>query len=343
MGQKLTQRGTNPNPLTLADIIHAVSVADTTQSTQGSSYKNTLQALANLMKRSGMGNFQTVAPTVSNDITQGYTNGTFWYNTTTDILYILKDQTAGSANWLNISSLITLQIAYDNGNNVNGADVIIDGGATHIFAVGLSAAGGNTGDNVIALGSDAALNNSGDNVTAIGFDAAKSNIGNIVNAIGISAGENNTGDDLVAIGAGAGFGNTANEVISIGNTSGSGNIGTRLVSLGINTAQDNEGNDVNALGVNAARNNEGDNVNALGSNAGKDNTADNSNFFGLNAGNGNTTSHGVTVFSPESIPSYADQAAADAALTVANGCVAGQIYLWRLTGVTNVISFVIPT
>jgi hypothetical protein len=294
MAQKLTQRGTNPNPLTLIDLIHAVSVADTTQSAQGSSYKNTLQALANLMKRSGMGNFQTVAPTVSNDITQGYTNGTFWYNTNTDILYILKDQTAGSANWLNISSLITLQIAYDNGNNVNGADVIIDGGATHIFAVGLSAAGGNTGDNVIALGSDAALNNSGNYATAIGEQAAKSNTGASVNAIGLFAAKENTGDNVNALGAGAALRNT--------------------------------GNDVNAFGDSAAQ----------------DNTANNSNFFGSFAGLlPNTTAFGVTVFAPTSIPSYADHTAALAALTVGNGCVAGQIYLFR-NEANDTIGYIIP-
>jgi hypothetical protein len=341
MGQKLTQRTTNPNPLTLADIIHAVSVADTTQSPQGSSYKNTLQALINLIKLSGVGNWKTVAPTVNDDSTQGYQNGAFWFDENAQKLYILNDNSAGVADWVDISSLISLQTAYDGGNNVNGADVIIDGGATHIFAVGLSAADGNTGNNVIALGSDAALNNSGDNVTAIGFDAAKSNIGNIVNAIGISAGENNTGDDLVAIGAGAGLGNTANEVIAIGNTSGFNNIGARLVSIGINTAQDNEGNDVNALGLNAGKNNEGDNVNALGSNAGQNNTSNNSNFFGINAGSGNNTSHGVTVFSPESVPTYADHTAASAALTVANGCVAGQVYIYRNES-NDTIGYVLP-
>jgi hypothetical protein len=309
MAQKLTQRGTNPNPLTLADIIHAVSVADTTQSAQGSSYKNTLQALMNLIKLSGVGNWKTVAPTVNDDSTQGYVNGAFWYDENDKKLYILNDNSAGAAEWVVSGS--DLQQAYDNGNVVNGATLTIE------FTT--------------------------DNNFGLGLDALKNNTGTITIAIGLSAGENNTGDDLVAIGAGAGFGNTANEVISIGNTSGFNNIGTRLVSLGINSAQDNEGNDVNALGLNAGKNNEGDNVNALGSNAGQNNTSDNSNFFGLNAGNGNTTSHGVTVFSPESIPSFADQAAADAALTVANGCVAGQIYLWRLTGVTNVISFVIPT
>jgi hypothetical protein len=348
MAQKLTQRGTNPNPLTLIDLIHAVSVADTTQSAQGSSYKNTLQALANLMKRSGMGNFQTVAPTVSNDITQGYTNGTFWYNTNTDILYILKDQTAGSANWLNISSLITLQIAYDNGNNVNGADVIIDGGATHIFAVGLSAAGGNTGNNVIALGSDAALNNSGDYATAIGEEAAKSNTGFYVVGIGSEAAKSNIGNYVNAMGRFSAEDNTKSQLNAIGFFAGYKNTGFSVNAIGgEGVGLENTGDHLNAIGGACGFQNTGDYVNAIGTNAGRKNTANNSNFFGRNAGydsvgdTGNTTSHGVTVFSPESIPSFADQAAADAALTVGNGCVAGQIYLFR-NEANDTIGYIIP-
>jgi hypothetical protein len=282
MAQKLTQRTTNPNPLTLADIIHAVSVADTTQSPQGSSYKNTLQALMNLIKKSGVGNFFNGAPTINDDITQGWIMGSFWFDENAQKLYILNDNSAGAADWVNV---VTMQSAYDGGNVVNGADVVIDGDV-----------------NI---------------VVAIGFEAALDNSGSEINAFGLQSGKNNSGISCNFIGSKSG--------------------------------EDNQGDFANGIGVFSLIENTGENINAFGRNAGRKNTANNSNFFGLNAGYqtsgsiGNTTSHGVTVFSPESIPSFADQAAADAALTVANGCVAGQIYLWRLTGVTNVISFVIPT
>jgi hypothetical protein len=152
-------------------------------------------------------------------------------------------------------------------------------------------------------------------------------------AIGYEAAKNNTGRDVVAFGQSAAYENE----------------GTDVVAFGFNAGNENKGDIVSLVGRNSGQQNEGTWVNAIGLNAGRKNTANNSNFIGRNAGfnstleTGNTTSHGVTVFSPESIPSYANQAAADAALTVANGCVAGQIYLWRLTGVTNVISFVIPS
>jgi len=258
MGQKLTQRATNPNPLTPQDVIHAVSVADTSQSPQGSSYKMTAQQLAGFMKKAGMGNWTTVAPTVNDDSTLGYVNGAFWFDEDAQRFYILNDNSAGAADWRPFD----LQMAYDGGNIVNGADVIIDGG------------GGKLGIGGGALSSSSATN---------------------VNAFGDKAGQNSSG------------------------------------------------NNINALGNLSANASTGNDVNAFGSNAANGNQSNDSNFFGRNAGVNNATPFGVTVFSPESIPSYADQAAADAALTVANGCVAGQIYLWRLTGANNIISFVIPT
>lgn len=169
-----------------------------------------------------------------------------------------------------------LQEAYDGGNVVNNAIVIIDGD-NFLFGVGLDALGGNTGNEVNALGAKAAENNTGNDVNALGNKAALLNTGNEVNALGSLSGKSNTGNH----------------------------------------------------------------VNALGNQAGENNTSSHCNFFGSNAGNGNTTPFGVTVFSPESIPSYADHTAALASLTTANGCVSGQIYLYRNED-NNTIGFVIP-
>jgi hypothetical protein len=243
------------------------------------------------------------------------------------LFLMLEDYGAGGGD-----GVTDLQGAYDGGNVVNDADVIIDGGATHIFAVGLSAAGGNTGDNVIALGSDAALNNSGDFVTAIGINAASNNLGIDVVGIGREAAKDNTGSFVNAIGIEAALNNS----------------GDFVTAIGISSASNNSGSEVIAIGINAASFNSGSEVIAIGFDAGRKNTASGSNFFGQEAGydsigdTGNTTAFGVTVFSPESIPSYANKGAAETALTVANGCVAGQIYLFRNEANDN-IGFIIPS
>jgi hypothetical protein len=169
--------------------------------------------------------------------------------------------------------------------------------------------------------------------------------GNVVNGatVTIDGTNGNFGAGIDAL-----DGNAAQAVAGIGFEAAKNNTGNNVTASGAGAARDNTGNHVNASGNGAAFENTGDNVNAFGNQAGRENTASDSNFFGNEAGYdpvgefGNTTAFGVTVFSPQSIPSYANQAAADAALTVANGCVAGQIYLWRVTGVTNLISFVIP-
>jgi len=180
MAQKLTQRTTNPNPLTLADIIHAVSVADTTQSPQGSSYKNTLQALMNLIKLSGVGNWKTVAPTVNDDSTQGYVNGSFWFDENAQKFYILNDNSAGAADWV----VFDLQFAYNGGNVVNGADIVI---GQRIFAVGVNVLEGNTGIRLFAFDTNAAKNNSGSDVYGFGDSVFEDNSANSLFAVGAQA------------------------------------------------------------------------------------------------------------------------------------------------------------
>jgi len=254
--EKLTQRAFLAAAIALNDLLHIVDVSDTSQSPQGSSYKMTAQQLAGYMKKAGMGNWNTVAPTVNDDSTQGYVNGAFWFDENAQKFYILNDNSAGAAAWV----LFDLQFAYDGGNVVNGADVIIN-------AVG----------NLLGIGSDVLTAQTGTNVNAFGFRAA----------------------------------------------------------LG------NSGDNINAFGSNSADNNSGSHVNSFGNGAGNLNTSDDCNFFGRQAGAFNTTSFGVTVFSNQSVPSYANQAAADAALTVANGCVAGQVYIYR-NEANDTIGFVIP-
>ena len=173
--------------------------------------------------------------------------------------------------------------------------------------------------------------------------------GNVVNGQDVIL-ETFVGPNLHRIGLGNGAldGNTEWAVTGIGKDALKNNTGQNSTAIGDTSGVDNSGIGLVSIGGTSAFQNQGDDVIALGRSSGRKNTADNSNFFGFNAGynsggdTGNTTSHGVTVFSPESIPSYANKGAAQTALTVANGCVAGQIYLFRNEANDN-IGFIIPS
>jgi hypothetical protein len=135
---------------------------------------------------------------------------------------------------------------------------------------------------------------------------------------------------------------TSNNINALGTQAGRNGSGGNINLLGWSSGNNSTGSHLNGFGRLSLNANTGSDVNALGENSGNGNTANNSNFFGKSAGNGNTTSFGVTVFSPESIPSYANKGAAETALTVANGCVAGQIYIFRNEANDN-IGFIIPS
>ena len=68
--------------------------------------------------------------------------------------------------------------------------------------------------------------------------------------------------------------------------------------------------------------------NFLGENAGINSTGNNVNAFGTNAGDSNAL-NGQTIFSNSSMPSFADHAAAAAAITVLLGASAGSTYLYH--------------
>lgn len=144
-------------------------------------------------------------------------------------------------------------------------------------------------------GTDAGLTQEGTNVNGFGEQAAKNNSGDYVNALGFGAGDNNSGSH-------SNF---------LGNASGSGNTGSNVNAFGGGSAINNTGRKLNALGENAARDNTGDDVNA----------------FGTDAAYGNTL-NGQTIFSNASLPSYANAAAAAAAITVLLGASAGCTYLY---------------
>ena len=71
------------------------------------------------------------APTVNDDSADGYQVGAVWVNTTSDTVYVLVDATAGSAVWMDVSSLETEDIedivgAMVSGNTETGITVTYD-------------------------------------------------------------------------------------------------------------------------------------------------------------------------------------------------------------------------
>ena len=130
------------------------------------------------------------------------------------------------------------------------------------------------------------------------------NGGNIVNSSRVFIDANN-----FAIGNDAGFNNTGNNTTFIGNSAG----------------LDQTGNEVVAMGVQAANENEGDNVIALGTTAGRFNRLNNSFIIG-----------------PNELPKFTNLAAAQAAITVANGASTNNNYLF-LDASDNTVKVIIPS
>lgn len=219
---------------------------------------------------------------------------------------------------------------FNTGTNLNaiGRSAGESNTANDVNAIGGNAAYTNTGDIVNAFGWSAASNNTGSNLNAIGYQSAESNTGNIVNALGTLSAYQNTGNNVNALGDNTANINTGSNVNALGNYSAYSNSGSEVNAMGFESAYANTGSGVNAMGNNAAQANTGDNVNALGANAASGNTGSDVNAFGLGAGTGNTLS-GMTIFSNDSMPSYADYTAASAAITVMLGATAGCTYLYH--------------
>jgi hypothetical protein len=92
--------------------------------------------------------------------------------------------------------------------------------------------------------------------------------------------------------------------------------------------QASSANNSNFLGSKAGYNaTTAHNSNFFGTEAGMNSTGNNVNAFGYQANKDGTLS-GQTVFSNNSLPSYVDRSAATTAITVPNGAVAGNTYLY---------------
>ena len=68
----------------------------------------------------------TTAPGINDDVTKGYILGNHWINTVSDTVYVLVDNTAGSAVWNSLGSggggPVSFQASYDGGNAFSSSD-----------------------------------------------------------------------------------------------------------------------------------------------------------------------------------------------------------------------------
>jgi hypothetical protein len=207
-------------------------------------------------------------------------------------------QPVSENNWIALESvnggsgtIPTLQEVLDNNHD------LVDGNNFQGTLAGLN----NTGAQVNAFGEGAGQENSSTNINAFGFNSAISNSGKDLNAMGYQAGYSNQGESLNAFGNGAGT--------------------------------NNRGDSVNAFGANACFENTGNNVHGFGINAGRKNQQRHAVFIGANAGYDSATDTGnsiaeVFVINNAVLPSFANSVDAQTAITVSNGAVAGNTYLY---------------
>ena len=156
------------------------------------------------------------APTVTDDSADGYQTGAIWVNTTSDTVYVLVDATAGSAVWMDVSSLETEDIedivgAMVAGNTETGITVTYNDGTNKLdFAVAtatdsvLGIASFSSDDFDVATGAVSIKDNSitvdylahDIDATSIGFDADKVD-GKDVNDGGVSTSDLWTASKIV--------------------------------------------------------------------------------------------------------------------------------------------------
>jgi hypothetical protein len=163
--------------------------------------------------------------------------------------------------------------------------------------------------------------------TTLGEGAGAANTGSSQTALGNVAGINNSGFVQVATGRGAGTNNTAIYQVASGYRAGTNNAGRHQVTIGGDAGRDNTGANQIYLGLNAGRDNTGVNQIALGANSGQGNTGDYNIHLGENSGVLNSKSNAIIVAN-EFMPNYADRASAAADLTVVNGCIVGNTYMY---------------
>jgi len=199
------------------------------------------------------------------------------------------------------SNNVIIGSSIEGGNILSNSTLIGNqaGGITNasfFTAIGHFAGNGNLGANCTFVGSFSGRDSSGTNNTSMGLGSLRNNVGSGVFGAGYLSGENNSG-------GGSSF---------VGEQAGRFNSGVRANSIGSFSSFQNSGNNCSFFGYNAGRQNSGNNVLALGEGSGFGNAKDL-----------------AFIIANTSIPSYTNASDATADLTIANGCVTGNTYIYR--------------
>lgn len=233
-------------------------------------------------------------------------------------------QAKAPKGWLNLDLLISQNIP-----PIPPSSIATLGSSLYSTNPSTSGFGTNNG---IFLGADAGFNApNSDYAIFIGNGAGSTSVYAVrSNFIGNSAGYQATAEDSNFIGRQAGINANALNSNFFGTQAGSNVTNTQNSNFLGKEAGKNAGNSNNSnfLGQNAGSGAvAANNCNFLGQEAGMNSLGGNVNAFGYQAHKGGTLS-GQTVFVNATLPSFVDRAAATTAITVANGAVAGNTYLY---------------
>jgi hypothetical protein len=273
MAEKLTDRTAKTSNFADGDLVHVVDVSDTSQDPAGSSFKSTIGNIygsylapkitsAQIVTNAADTYSLTLADTVSSNhylFLQTASGDPFVSVTVTSYsspkdgaILVMKLNRAGTddltipgfsagtgfeagvytarystslaswlpVNYLPLTAITDLQTAYDGGNDINGADFIVEGGLT---GIGTGALSNNSGGSIVALGNTSGRDNTGSDNVFIGRETGDGNDGTNVVAVGTQACQPNTGSNVISIGEGSAANNTGSNVVSIGQLSGTAN------------------------------------------------------------------------------------------------------------------------
>jgi hypothetical protein len=217
-----------------------------------------------------------------------------------------------------------LQQVLDTGNTANGYTLNISGAPNNNISItDVSYTGtGNVGFGDSALNSNSANNNIG-----IGFAALQGNSGATSIALGYLSGSGNEGIELIALGTQSARDNEGDRNIAIGYAAGKENLQNDNIFIGYEAGINNEGFNNTAIGYQACKLNEGNFAIAIGDSAAESNTGDFVLVFG-NKSRLNAQSNRF-IIDNDYLPSFANHAAAAAAITVPLGAIAGNTYLYH--------------
>jgi hypothetical protein len=285
----------------------------------------------------------TAPTTITDDV---YTGGEFYYSGKEASLNFISGNALDGSTRItaksNISStdpeavLIGSNLDYSNSNDFGRIAIGNRAGrscnARFTTFIG-SRAGENASDsgtNSIFMGYFAGNNSTGSQVVVIGNSAGRGTISSSV-ILGHSAGGNTLGTkaNAVIIGQNAISSNTnASSVVAVGQGAGQNatNVSSGVI-VGTTAAQSGNVQNGVAVGNSSQQSSTGSGNQSFGYQSARNMTASNCLVLGSGAADGNGLSNQF-IISNSNLPNYADRTAALAAITVGNGAVTGNTYLY---------------